>query len=229
MEEKEHQKKEKSIQTSLNNYYNLVISKIPIEQVKILYDKAWEAKKYEMDNYWRRGNYFWAFQVAAFAGYFSILSAEAYQTNPEVAFVIVCIGFVTSSAWIFTNLAGETWQRNWEIYLYLLEKKLIGTPLYKLREKPKVYSVSILNKILCVFFLFIWGVLGVKYFLNHLTFELDNKEIDWVVIISLATTVFFVILMLLARGKGSFSKVPKDLFFTPKEIEEMENPNKNKK
>jgi hypothetical protein len=111
----------------------------------------------------------------------------------------------------------------------LLEKKLIGTPLYKLREKPKVYSVSILNKILCVFFLFIWGVLGVKYFLNHLTFELDNKEIDWVVIISLATTVFFVILMLLARGKGSFSKVPKDLFFTPKEIEEMENPNKNKK
>src|SRR5258705_6442151 len=57
------------------------------------YEKAWDARKFEIDNYWKRATYFWAFQAASFTGYFAILSSSSYnqipKKNPETLYSII--------------------------------------------------------------------------------------------------------------------------------------------
>ncbi|MCH8170894.1 MAG: hypothetical protein IIB07_07150, partial [Bacteroidetes bacterium] len=36
------------------------------KDIRRTYEKAWESKNFEIGNYWKRANYFWAFQVASF-------------------------------------------------------------------------------------------------------------------------------------------------------------------
>lgn len=66
------------------------------------YDQAWQAKNFEIDNYWKRANYFWLFQAAAFTGYFAVLGTDAYKVKPQSAYMVACIGFLTALAWHFT-------------------------------------------------------------------------------------------------------------------------------
>lgn len=93
-------------------YLNIFIKGRTREQIETTYKKAWEAKNFEIERYWKRANYFWAFQVASFAGYFSVLGSKASAENPQVVYFIVCIGFITALAWTFTNKGSKTWQRH---------------------------------------------------------------------------------------------------------------------
>lgn len=114
-------------------------------EIKATYEKAWNAKNFEIELYWKRANYFWAFQIASFAGYFTMIGSEAYLSNPQVLYFIVCIGFITGLAWSFTNKGSKVWQRHWEIHVDMLEDKITG-PLYKSVTAPKTFSVSKITK-----------------------------------------------------------------------------------
>jgi hypothetical protein len=98
-----------------DEYNEIFIKGKSPEEIKATYEKAWEAKNFEIEHYWKRANYFWAFQVASFAGYFTVIGSKAYETNPQVLYFVICIGLITSFAWTFINLGSKTWQRHWEI------------------------------------------------------------------------------------------------------------------
>jgi hypothetical protein len=155
---------------SENEYLDIFIKGRKKEEIETSYKKAWEAKNFEIENYWKRANYFWAFQIASFAGYFSVLSSTAYPRNPQVLYFVICIGFITSLAWALINQGSKTWQRHWEIHVDMLENEITG-PLYKIVTTQKTFSVSKLNEIVSRFIVMIWIILGIKYFSEHISFK----------------------------------------------------------
>jgi len=193
-------------QVSDAEYRRLFIENRTEEQIKAAYSKAWEAKNFEIENYWKRANYFWAFQVASFAGYFAVLSSAAYASDPQVLYIVVCIGVITGFAWFLTNKGSKAWQRHWEIHVDMLEEKVTG-PLYKIVTVTKTYSVSKLNEIVSVFFIGIWLVLGTKYFRDHLTFCWGHfSDLDMVVLLSTLISVLVLFAMFFGHGRGRFGR-----------------------
>jgi hypothetical protein len=191
---------------SEDEYRDIFIKDKTKEQIKITYDRAWEAKNFEIDLYWRRANYFWAFQIASFAGYFTMIGSNAYRSNPQVLYFIVCIGFITGLAWVFTNKGSKTWQRHWEIHVDMLEDNITG-PLYKFVTAPKTYSVSKINEIVSKFIMTIWFILALKYFADHITLEFSNwQSVDYQVWISSLAVLYFTSAMTNGYGRGRFGE-----------------------
>ena len=179
-------------QMSEDEYRQIFLHARKKEDIEKTYKKAWEAKNFEIENYWKRANYFWAFQVASFAGYFTFISSKGYETNPQVLYFIICIGFITGLAWIYTNKGSKTWQRHWEIHVDMLEDQITG-PLYKIVTAPKTYSVSKINEIVSRFINSIWIFLAIKYFSDNITLNYTTFwNIDFLVWLSTLSVLYFV-------------------------------------
>ncbi|CAL2062071.1 hypothetical protein [Tenacibaculum sp. 190524A05c] len=91
------------VKISENEYIDIFIRGKTPEQIKATYDKAWETKNFEIELYWKRTNYFWVFQIASFTGYFTIIGTDAYTLNPQILYLIVCIGFITGPLYKFVT------------------------------------------------------------------------------------------------------------------------------
>ena len=135
--------------------------------------QAYEVRKFEIELYWKRAAYFWAFIGAAFVGYAAFLKE---QDHSGLLVIISCIGFVFSVAWHCVNKGSKHWQENWENHVELLEDKTFG-PLYKTLttrpgEKgsfanyvrafftaPKPFSVSKINQLVSTYIALIWAYL----------------------------------------------------------------------
>lgn len=127
-------------------------------------DRALDIRKFEIDLYWKRATYFWAFLAVTLAGYFTLRAANINDDAKKDALLIVsCLGVVFSVTWYFVNRASKFWQENWEKHVNLLEGKVLG-PLYETVlsdadvrfwkvEGPYPFSVSKLNQILSLFVL----------------------------------------------------------------------------
>jgi len=179
-------------------------------QIETTYKKAWETRNFEIDLYWKRATYFWAFQIASFAAYFAVLNSKNFESlppkHPQVLFIVTCIGFITSMAWALINKGSKTWQRHWEIHIDMLEDKVTG-PLYKIVTNSKTYSVSKINEIVSRFIVTVWVLLGVKYFSDNLTFKnLPENKIDWLIVFTCLTTIYFTGAMVWGYGRGRFGK-----------------------
>lgn len=187
-------------------YLDIFIKGRTREEIETTYKKAWEAKNFEIEHYWKRANYFWAFQVASFAGYFSVLGSKASAENPQVVYFIVCIGFITALAWAYTNKGSKTWQRHWEIHVDMLENDITG-PLYKIVTAPKTYSVSKINEIVSKFFLAIWAILAINYYVDHLTYRFTTwRNVDYQVWLSSIAVLYFSTAMSTGYGRGRFGE-----------------------
>ncbi len=187
-----------------NEYIQTFINSASEEKLKETYAKAWEAKNFEIENYWKRANYFWAFQVASFAGYFAVFSSDAYDKTPQVLYFVVCIGLISALAWVFINIGSKTWQRHWENHVDMLEDKITG-PLYKIVTAKRTYSVSKINDIVSRFFAVIWIILGIQYFVEHLSFKWSGFEnLDYLVVLSTIATIYFAGAMYFGHGRGRF-------------------------
>lgn len=193
-------------QMSEDEYIDIFIKGRKKEDIETTYKKAWEAKNFEIEHYWKRANYFWAFQVASFAGYFTFISSKGYENNPQVLYFIICIGFITCLAWTFINRGSKTWQRHWEIHVDMLENEITG-PLYKIVTSPKTYSVSKINEIVSRFIVTIWIILGLKYFQDNITFKFTAWQyVDIQVWISSFSVLYFISAMTLGYGRGRFGE-----------------------
>lgn len=135
---------------------------------------ALDIRKFEIDLYWRRASYFWAFIGAALAGYVAIQAADPPgKAGPSV--LLSCLGLVFSFAWFLANRGSKYWQENWENHVDMLEDDVTG-PLYKVvlsRKRPEgfgavlehgltgpsAFSVSKINQLLSLFVTVIWIVL----------------------------------------------------------------------
>jgi hypothetical protein len=65
---------------------------------------ALDIRKFEIDLYWKRAAYFWAFLAAAFAGYFALLTSKDIPSEKgEALLTVSCLGVVFSLAWYLVN------------------------------------------------------------------------------------------------------------------------------
>ncbi|GHV11610.1 hypothetical protein AGMMS49938_02590 [Fibrobacterales bacterium] len=128
------------------------------------YKQAWDSKKFEIENYWKRANYFWLFQAMAFAGYIYPLTSDNYlyfMEHGEILLGVTILGFLTAVAWYLSNLGNKQWQSNWENHIDKLEDSITG-PLYKVVSNNGTWSVSKINECVSGFSIFIWILLGIR-------------------------------------------------------------------
>lgn len=175
---------------------------------------ALDIRKFEIELYWKRGTYFWAFIAAAFAGY--ALTYKTSEHEPWLSLIFSALGFVFSFAWYLVNRGSKFWQSNWERHVDLLEDITLG-PLYKvvavtpdnssgnLLTSPAPFSVSKLNQILSAFVVAVWFLLFVR---SLLPISLDLAP-DPYKIVTVGLVVSFMYL-LLRFGKSS-SQFPNPL------------------
>lgn len=136
-------------------------------------EQARDARKFEIEMYWKRATYFWAFIAAAFVGYAAFFNYR----HAFAAFLMSMIGLVFSHAWYLANRGSKFWQENWENHVELLEDSVTG-PLYKtiaqrpIPQKkedqtfddrwigPLPLSVSKINGVVSMFVILIWAELA---------------------------------------------------------------------
>jgi lipopolysaccharide export LptBFGC system permease protein LptF len=161
---------------------------------------ALEIRKFEIELYWKRATYFWAFLAVLLGAYFALLAAkEPFEERGEALVTVSCLGIIFSTAWYFVNRASKFWQENWESHVDLLEDAENG-PLYKtvLKDKhlsfwklnsPYNFSVSKLNQLLSFIVIILFVVLLVRTLLHY--YKLASS-LDPFANIALALTVLAI-------------------------------------
>lgn len=94
---------------------------------------AMDVRKFEIEMYWKRTAFFWAFIVSIYTAFFFLLTS---QDKDEYSIYLVGLSFLAvifSIAWIFANKGSKFWQENWEQHVGLLEDE----PLYDVFLNPK--------------------------------------------------------------------------------------------
>lgn len=91
---------------------------------------ALDIRKFEIDLYWKRAGYFWAFIGASFAAYGATASIKDLPQRSHLSVAVGVLGFVFSVGWFCVNSGSKWWQENWENHVDLLEDDSMG-PLYK--------------------------------------------------------------------------------------------------
>lgn len=100
------------------------------------YKTALDTRKFEIQMYWTRTNYFFLFVSAAIAAYGVALGWKGNeigineQTKRLVLLLISAIGFIVSLSWYLANKGGKFWHENWEYHVDLLEQSEVGS-LYR--------------------------------------------------------------------------------------------------
>lgn len=173
------------------------------ERAEKAFDVVLDTRKFEIEMYWKRATYFWAFIASTFVGYVALLDKELFFP----AFLISCVGIILSFAWHFINLGSKAWQRHWEKHMDLLEDPFVG-PLYKTVYPVKTYSVSKINEIVSCVFIIVWMILLV--YCLHLQSVLDffkpNTKVEWVFLPILFGTGLAVWSMHFGHGRGRFGR-----------------------
>jgi hypothetical protein len=174
--------------------------------------QALDNRKFEIELYWKRAAYFWAFIAAAFTGYFLLQK----ESNFSLTYALACLGFMFSLGWYFVNRGSKAWQQNWESHVDLLEDE-IGGPLYKTVVSPRNYklwkptdaypfSVSKINQILSLFVTIVWAVL-----IARTIFQATRSEAGWTLTMYAMSTVTIAGIYMLCRATTDFSEKPVEI------------------
>ena len=171
------------------------------------FEKAHDIRKFEIELYWKRTTYFWAFIAASFAGYFAILTSKSISFQEQYLFLIEFIGFVFSLAWFFVNRASKHWQLNWEKVIDSLEDDITG-PLMKNHINNHNsfwsltlsyrFSVSRINQIISCFITLIWFLLMILTSVDIICNCQFSLKGSWLYPLNLIVVVIFT--TILCRG-----------------------------
>lgn len=117
---------------------------------------AHEIRRFEIELYWKRATYFWAFQLVAFAA-LSLIFKDGGLKSPALLPVPAAIGVITAVAGILTARGSKFWQENWEAHVDMLEEETGErlTQVVMCRRSPQ-YSVSRVNEFLLRVFALGW-------------------------------------------------------------------------
>lgn len=109
------------------------------------YETALKTRELEINLYWERTKYFWAFITTIYVAYFNVLVQLYNKAHGSLPLVLLSLlGFLFSVLWLFTSKASKHWQQNWENHIDLLEDKITG-PLFKIYEANSSFSVTKIN------------------------------------------------------------------------------------
>lgn len=103
--------------------------------------EAQEIRKFEIELYWKRTGFFWAFITIIYTAFFHVLCKYIECPCKYTVFVpaisaLSGLGFFFSVAWHMVNKGSKFWQKNWEAHVSLLERSEIG-PLYDVYLNPQ--------------------------------------------------------------------------------------------
>lgn len=129
-------------------------------------EQALKVRKFEIELYWKRATYFWAFIASSFAGYFVTMNSKNIEDFKPITIAVSIIGLLFSLGWYFVNRGSKYWQLNWETHVSMLENEKLG-PLFKTVYNPKKskfwklageypFSVSKVNQILSMTIIWVW-------------------------------------------------------------------------
>jgi hypothetical protein len=184
------------------------------KRIKDALDKALDNRKFEIELYWKRTQYFWAFLVTIYGAYFAV-SAKSYVIDDfqkQVTLLsLAVLGMFFTLAWHLANRGSKFWQQNWEYHVDELENYIYG-PLYKTviartdngKKILKGYwfspvgaypfSVSNLNSLLSfVIFITSWIVLGAEIYKFICCYAENHIVLTVGVVLSLIVMLMFSI------------------------------------
>ena len=171
------------------------------------FEKAHDIRKFEIELYWKRTTYFWAFIAASFAGYFAILTSKSISFQEQYLFLIESIGFVFSLGWFFVNRASKHWQLNWEKVIDSLEDDITG-PLMKnhINNHNSFWSLTLsyrfslsrINQIISCFITLIWFLLMILTSIDIIRNCQFSLKGSWLYPLNLIVVVIFT--TILCRG-----------------------------
>lgn len=164
---------------------------------------AIKMRNFEIELYWKRAAYFWAFTLAALGGFVTIQKV-CQGCDPYWSVAIGCFGFIFAVAWYLVNSGSKYWQENWENHVDLLEDGVIN-PLFKVvidRKKenrstkelvtgPHRFSVSKINQIVSLFIAILWIVLIFKVFPYEII--LDKSDLIYILTFAITFTAFLTL------------------------------------
>ncbi len=109
-------------------------------------DRAHELRKFEIENYWKRATYFWAFQVTAFA-LFGLIWKDVAKLDRLALLLPAGLGAISAQVGWLTAKGSKFWQENWEAHVDLLEGEVEGRMTQTILSKTgPQYSVSRVNQ-----------------------------------------------------------------------------------
>ena len=106
------------------------------------YDTAADIRKFEIELFWKRATFFWAFITAIYVSYFQVLTLIHKCEHGYISLVILAaLGLFFCFSWLLSSKGSKHWQENWEEHLNILEDEITG-PLYKTYLAKNSYSLS---------------------------------------------------------------------------------------
>ena len=173
------------------------------KKLELALERAWYNRDFEIDKYWSRATYFWAFIAATFAGYIAVMASDKMQPRfqNELAFFIICMGVVFSASWLMVNIGSKKWQENWEKHIDMLEDDVTG-PIYKTVWNKRAFSVSKINIYVSGFVIGIWCLLAiVQAFGVPYNTQSQKLSVDYLMIFAGIATLGFIVVMYCASNR----------------------------
>ncbi len=142
---------------------------------------AYENRRFEVDQFWKRTTYFWTIIVLCFAAYGLLLQYQGtkhlqaaggfnFYWEHLLPLLTALMGFSVAIGWHISNRGSQHLMKKWKQHVQMLEDYVIG-PLHKSThalgdELPVVgaypYSVSRVNTLISFCISLIWGTLYVS-------------------------------------------------------------------
>lgn len=155
------------------NNDNVVVCDFVHNSEEEAFQLAHDVRKFEIDLFWKRGTYFWAFILGSFTAYFvtmdkilgcrelSLCTLLAIPILSKLALSIISfICFFFCLSWVLINKGSKFWQKNWEEHIDMLEdsfsgklyKSFLNTKAPEFKKSPfslKAYDYSVTKVTTC--------------------------------------------------------------------------------
>jgi hypothetical protein len=180
-----------------NNFKNKVQEKALIT--------ALDTRKFEIELYWKRATYFWAFIAAMFIAYFAVFNSDKINEIKGVTILISALGYFFSLGWYFVNRGSKYWQENWEAHVDLLGPSIQGDLFTTIKisnsnfwnvYKEYPFSVSKVNQFLSMLMTLTWFglfIFSIFFSFDKLIYIKDYFEATLILLLGLliGLTIWF--------------------------------------
>ena len=160
------------------------------KKIEKAFELAHDVRKFEIELFWTRGTYFWAFILASFTAYFvtfdkfldknefNICNLLNFSSSAKIVLLIIsCICFTFCFSWVLINKGSKFWQKNWEAHIDVMEDIFSGK-LYKtilntetdefdesaLKKSAYDYSVTKITTVTSIILMIVSAVLSIFHF-----------------------------------------------------------------
>jgi hypothetical protein len=131
-------------------------------KLKAVRELAHNIRQFEIELYWKRATYFWAFQLIAFTMLGLLLKDGKIDPLGQLSLgrllIPAPIGVITALAGYITARGSKFWQENWEAHVDLLEEETKERLTQVIVCNRREFSVSRINQRLLSYLVWAWAL-----------------------------------------------------------------------